>query len=175
MADLAGRLAVVVVLSGLMATPVGAQTGPDAGDEIAGKGEVIDGRTVSVGGTVVTLWEMESPSVSQRCLRQGEPWECGLAAREHLADIVRGGELACSVKRAATATEPPSARCYLGYSDIAAALIDRGYATALEVWKSPYKQNHREARGSNRGIFSGLFTPPADWRRGQRMPGLEAD
>ena len=91
MADLAGRMAVIVVLSGLMATPVCAQTGPDAGDEISGKGEVIDGRTVSVGGTVVTLWEIESPSVHQRCLRQGEPWECGKAARRQLADIVRDG------------------------------------------------------------------------------------
>jgi endonuclease YncB( thermonuclease family) len=175
MSDLCGRLAGLLLACVAFASPAAGQGGPQAGDEITGRGEVIDGRTVAVGGTVLTLWEIESPAFRQRCLRQGEPWECGVAARDQLRDIVRGGELVCSVKRAAESGDPPSARCYLGYSDIAAALIDRGYATALEVWKSPYKQNHREARGSNRGIFSGLFTPPADWRRGQRMKGLETD
>jgi endonuclease YncB( thermonuclease family) len=154
-----------------------AMAGPELqpGDRISGQAEIIDARSLSVAGTTIVLWEMDAPARAQRCLRNDLPWECGEAAANHLEDIVRDGELECEIKQPAADGEPPSARCYLGYSDIAAALIDRGYATALEVWKSPYKQNHRESRGANRGIFSGLFMPPAQWREGRRMPGLEAD
>ncbi len=142
------------------------------GQRVIGTAVVIDARTVEVEGQLLVLWKIEAPSPQQQCLRQGVVWECGQIARDNMRDIVRGGELNCLVMSGDGGSDIPVARCYLGYSDIAAALIDRGYAIAIDVRSSPYKQNHREARGANRGIFSGLFTDPAKWRAGERLPGL---
>ncbi|MEQ8710568.1 MAG: hypothetical protein RIC36_16410 [Rhodospirillales bacterium] len=152
-----------------MQTPAYSQ---QPGARVIGLAVVIDARTVEIGGQLLTLWKIEAPSPQQQCLRQGVVWECGQIARDNMRDIVRGRELDCLVMTGDEGDGLPAARCYLGYSDIAAALIDRGYALAIDVRSSPYRQNHREARGANRGIFSGLFMDPAKWRAGERLPGL---
>ncbi|QDM41938.1 thermonuclease family protein [Altererythrobacter sp. TH136] len=72
-----------------------ATTSAQAGT-LSGQPQVIDGDTLEISGQRVRLFGIDAPELSQTCNRSGQAWECGKAAREHLAGMISTAQVTCS-------------------------------------------------------------------------------
>jgi hypothetical protein len=57
-------------------------------DGLTGHASVIDGDTLDIRGTRIRLWGVDAPETAQLCQRDGQPWQCGRAAANALAEWI---------------------------------------------------------------------------------------
>jgi endonuclease YncB( thermonuclease family) len=151
-------LAFVPVLSLL------ASTSPQA-REVSGIAEVADADTISVGNTRIRLSGVDAPESDQVCLDTNRrPWNCGIEAKRQLEDFVGHRPWSCSL------AEPDRygryiAVCSVGGEDVSRWLVRNGWAIAFRRYSTAYVQDEDEARAGKRGLWSGAFIAPWDWRR----------
>lgn len=120
---------------------------------------VIDGDTLDMDGTIYRLNGIDAPEHGQTC----GGWACGKASTETLVELVKGRDIAC---------DPVSrdgygrivATCYADGADIGAQLIDKGLAWAFVKYSDTYARREAAARRNARGIWTGRFTPPWEYR-----------
>jgi endonuclease YncB( thermonuclease family) len=129
---------------------------------VIGRASAIDGDTLAIGRDHIRLIGLDAPELDQRCGVAGAEWACGREARSFLADLLRSSDSACA----------PSgrdrygrllARCSVAGDDVGHLIVAAGWAVA----SSPaYEAEASEARAAGRGVWSGPFASPAEWRRG---------
>lgn len=135
---------------------------PDA--PIAGSAFVADGDTLTINGTRIRLIDIDAPELEQICLdAQGRDWPCGRQASAQLRSRVRGHDLRCQPKSIdkygrslATCTLPDG-------TDINAWMVQQGLAVTSGL-ANVYGAQQDEAKSAKRGLWSGSFTPPREWR-----------
>ncbi len=136
---------------------------PDA--PIIGTAFVADGDTLTISGTRIRLIDIDAPELDQMCMdSQGRDWPCGRQASAQLRSRVRGQDLTCQPKskdqygRAlATCTLPDG-------SNINAWMVQQGWAVTYGS-ADVYGRQQTEAKGAKRGVWSGSFMQPREWRR----------
>lgn len=135
---------------------------PDA--PIAGNAFVVDGDTLTIAGTRIRLIDIDAPELDQTCLdAQGRDWPCGRQASAQLRSRVRGHDLICRPKsidkygrKLATCALPDG-------TDINAWMVQQGLAVT-SGFANVYGAQQDEAKSARRGVWSGSFTPPREWR-----------
>lgn len=148
---------------------------------LEGVAVAVDGDTLDLGGQHVRLAGIDAPELRQSCtrdrssrfsprpsLRSGSSagsssgsWACGDAARRTLEEALRKGAVTC----AASSLDKygrPLARCVIGPVDLSDLMVREGFAVAYRG--RDYAGAEAEARAARRGIWSGSFQPPADYR-----------
>lgn len=150
-------LIVLAVLAALSLLP-----GPDPVSP-RGPARVIDGDSLMVGGVEVRLLGIDAPELAQSCTRGGEPWPCGQEARRRLRGLVVRAEVACSGARRDRHGRL-LAVCRLGELEINRWLVEQGWAVSYDH----YPAAERAARAAKRGLWSGEFERPRDWRDAHR-------
>lgn len=122
---LGGTLLGVVLLLSMPATLFGRVPAP-SGQMVADAFEVqvIDGQTLRLGTMLVRLAALVAPARGDQC---GRRTDCGVAAVEALAEIVRGHTLRCALA-GRDAQGVAQATCDAAGNDVAAALVDAGWA-----------------------------------------------
>lgn len=131
---------------------------------VTGSAFVADGDTLTIAGTRIRLIDIDAPELDQMCLdAQGRDWPCGRHASAQLRSRVRGHDLTCRPKSIdkygrtlATCTLPDGA-------DINAWMIQQGLAVT-SGFANVYGAQQDEAKSARRGLWSGSFTPPREWR-----------
>ena len=78
----------------------------------------------------------------------GQPFACGVVARDQLQRIIGGRELACTVLDVDRYGRKV-ARCLMGNTDIAERLISHGGALAFRRYSKAYVPAEDEARAKN--------------------------
>lgn len=135
-------------------------TGPAIADDVV----VTDGDSLRMSGGRVRLWGIDAPELGQRCEWNGQPFDCGRAAKDQLGKLVTGGPVECiPVDRDRYGRTV--ARCSLGGLDLAAEMVRSGWA--LDYWTyshGAYSREEHEAREAGRGLWGGSFQPPWEWR-----------
>ncbi|WP_312895214.1 thermonuclease family protein [Microvirga sp.] len=58
--------------------------------------------------------------------------------------------------------------CSAGGEDLNGWLVQQGYAVAYRQYSTDYVSHENGAKKAKRGVWAGGFTPPWDWRRGDR-------
>ncbi len=134
---------------------------------------VIDGDTLVVDGQLVQLAGIDAPELGQRCFNQGKSWRCGLEAALALRKLIAFGEVVCQPDESQPQTALAS--CSVADKDLAAALLQQGYAIALPEAPTALHAAENSARDAKFGIWRGDFVAPASWRDGVRLPGEEED
>jgi endonuclease YncB( thermonuclease family) len=126
---------------------------------------VIDGDSVVISKTRIRLEGIDAPESAQDCTdTDGKPWPCGARATRELRNYIRGQEIACEEK-ALDRYKRVLAICKLpDGSDINAWMVRQGWAVAYGFDKM-YQAAQDEAELARRGIWSGTFTTPSEWRR----------
>lgn len=130
--------------------------------------EVIDGDTITILEERIRLHGIDAPEASQLCNSAlGEEYRCGQEAAVSLDQFIGGRIVVC---------EPLSrdrygrtvARCALKGKDVGEWLAENGWAVASTRYSHDYVAAEARARDEKRGIWSGSFISPENWRKGSR-------
>ncbi len=154
----AAILAILAALFGQKQLASPKDFGP-APQGVTGVGRAIDGDSLHVGNSEVRLKGIDAPEGRQSCTRAGASWDCGNAARDELRRLIGKDMVMCQVlekdKHARLL-----ARCSAGGRDINAGMV----ASGLAVSYGGYLREEGEAKSRKRGLWSGEFQSPRDWR-----------
>ena len=133
---------------------------------ISGRAEVVDGDTLRIADRRIRLLGLDAPELSQSCTdATGAAWDCGREARSFVVNLVSGQTVSCrSLRRDSYGRS--LAKCDSGGSDLGAQIVAAGWA----VPEDGYFDEANTARTAKRGIWSGTFVAPAEWRHRDSNP-----
>ncbi|WP_205961991.1 thermonuclease family protein [Paracoccus aestuarii] len=143
-------------------------TGEPPTQRHAGSVRVLDGDTLDVAGTRVRLFGIDAPETAQTCTRGGRQWNCGAEATQALATQIGGQDVTCE-ERDIDRYGRVVGICHAGTRDLNAWMVRNGWAVAYRRYGGDiYDADEIVARVAQRGVWSGSFVMPWDWRRGER-------
>ncbi len=150
---------VCATLIALALAPTGAQA-------ITGEATVVDGDTLVIGTERIRIYGIDAPESNQDC---GDGWPCGREATRAMEDLTEGKSIRCEGDTRGVYGRL-IAVCYAGSVDIGGDLVRRGLALAYRQYSMAYVELEDEARQHGRGMWSGAFVAPWDWRKGVTTP-----
>ncbi|MCE2520076.1 MAG: thermonuclease family protein [Alphaproteobacteria bacterium] len=133
---------------------------------LTGEATVVDGDTLVIGTERIRLFGIDAPESIQDC---GDGWPCGREATIAVEDLTADTSIRCEGDTR-DRYDRLIAVCYAGSVDIGGDLVRRGLALAYRRYSMAYVDHEDEARQHGRGMWSGAFVAPWDWRRGVTMP-----
>lgn len=124
---------------------------------------VMDGDTLRLGERTLRLAGLVSPQRGETCsTAQGVGFDCGAAAAEALARLVRGRDIACRIRGQDRFGHALGA-CQAGEMNTNAALVATGWALASSEAVELVAEEAR-ARQAGRGLWSHLPGAPESWQ-----------
>ncbi|MEQ1578654.1 MAG: thermonuclease family protein [Hyphomicrobium sp.] len=146
--------------------PRSSQTIPASG-VVEGHPKLVDGDSFYLNGTEVRMLGIDAPEGRQTCERQGRSWPCGEDARRHLALFIGGRSISCR------GDEPDQHGRMLGTCTVNGRNLNRDMVTSgfAVSFGALYNREEREARDARRGLWSGQFQKPQDWRHAHGIGG----
>jgi endonuclease YncB( thermonuclease family) len=133
-------------------------------DEIIGLARVVDGDTVEVNAVKIRLEAIDAPETEQLCLNeQSKRWTCGIEVREQLKEHA-GHKLWTCHRHGADRFGRVLASCEVEGEDIQGWLVTNGWALAFTRYSHKYDREQEAARIARRGLWSGAFIAPWNWR-----------
>ena len=160
-----------MLLASMAASLAGGQadTGPAfATAPLVGTATVIDGDTIEIHGTHIRLDAIDAPESRQKCWQaDGNSYPCGRGSAFALADKIGRTPVRCTPKghdryRRIIAT------CFLGETNLNGWMVEKGWAVAFRKYGIDYIPQEDLARLTRRGLWSGRFEMPWDWRARNR-------
>jgi len=132
---------------------------------LVGRAFIVDGDSIRIGGVEIRLEGIDAPEWDQTCTDpDGRTWACGRAATGQLKAYTRDRTLTCH-PRAIDRYGRVVATCLLpDGADVNARLVREGWAVAYGFSRI-YTAEEAEAKAAKRGIWSGAFIYPSEWRR----------
>lgn len=131
---------------------------------IVGYANVADGDTLTISGTRIRLIDIDAPELDQSCTdAQGREWPCGRQSTNQLRERVRGHEITCTPQSRDQYGRSLSVCRLPDKTDLNAWMVQQGWAVT-SGFANVYGSEQADARSSRRGLWSGTFTPPREWR-----------
>jgi endonuclease YncB( thermonuclease family) len=156
-------LKAVVLLLGLPAVALARDL-----PQLMGIPSVIDGDTIELHGERIRLFGIDAAESSQLCENAaGQVYRCGQQAALALADHINRKTVRCEGKERDRYGRLV-AICHLGDEDLNAWMVSQGLALAFRKYTTLYVPQEDAARGARRGLWSGTFQQPWDWRKAHR-------
>lgn len=155
---------IMLIVAALFGRDQFPQTGrnPSGGplpDRISGAGKPIDGDSLRVGQNEVRLKGIDAPEGRQTCQRDGRSWPCGEESRRELVRLIGSDIVECTVSERDRFNRYLS-RCRAGGRDLNAGMVSSGFAFAY----GGYVREEGDAKARKRGLWSGEFQRPREWR-----------
>lgn len=133
-----------------------------------GVASIIDGDTLEIHGQRIRLHAVDAPESRQTCQRaNGSSWRCGAEAARALDAFVGRATVSCT-RKDVDRYGRLVARCSARGQDLGAWMVREGWAVAYRRYGKAYVGEEDAARQARRGLWSGRFDMPWDWRRGSR-------
>jgi endonuclease YncB( thermonuclease family) len=129
---------------------------------LEGRAVAVSGDTLQIADTRVILDGVEAPEQTQSCQRKSGKWRCGAAAKDALANIVRGRRISCHVIGETDGTK--RAHCETRGNDIAQQLVREGHVFSNGGFLSRYASYENEAQSAKAGLWAGDVERPQDYR-----------
>jgi endonuclease YncB( thermonuclease family) len=141
---------------------------PALAQTLSGRGEVVDGDSLSVGGISVRLFGIDAPEGKQTCDRNGGKWACGEESASQLRALVGTKRLDC--RRLVTDTYGRTvAVCWIDELELNQAMVAGGWATAFRKYSDVYVADETRAKSAGLGIWSSTFELPETYRLAQEQ------
>ncbi len=130
---------------------------------------VVDGDTLALpDGRRIRLFGIDAVESHQSCTRRGgATWACGEAARTALQALVTGG-VSCQTRDRDRYGRDVGLCVNAAGRDVGDAMVRDGWALAYRTYSHMYVEAETAARLAERGIWSGGFVAPGDYRKGAR-------
>ncbi len=151
----------------LLAVVVIASWARDAfADPLVGRASVIDGDTIEIHGLRIRLNGIDAPESRQLCLdAAGKEYRCGQKAALALADYIALHQPVTCIEVDRDRYKRSVAVCTAGGADLADWMVRQGHALDWPRYSDgAYVATEREARFNRRGMWSGSFARPWEWR-----------
>jgi endonuclease YncB( thermonuclease family) len=139
------------------------QQAPAPVPTITGEPYAISGDVIQVNGYNIRLFGIDAPESDQRCMsRTGRPYHCGQKAANELKRMLGQNNVTCKImqKRGRNVI----GTCSIGAYDLGVALVSSGWAVAYQQYSRVYVPYEEQARNQGKGLWSGQFYMPWDWR-----------
>jgi len=128
-----------------------------------------DGDSLMVGQTEVRLFGLDAPEFDQTCKRGATSWACGAEAADRLSRLVTGKDVRCN-SLGRDQHNRTLGRCTVGSTDINRIMVATGYAVAYRHYSTDYVSAEETTKVNKRGIWSGTFKMPSDYRHYDPLP-----
>lgn len=136
--------------------------------QVAGAPRVIDGDTLDLDGRRIRLYGIDAPEARQTCRRDGRNWHCGEEAGRALSIAIGNRQMTCE-ERDTDRYGRIVAICFAGGENMNAWMVRNGWAVAYRQYGGAiYDAEEDAAKSARRGIWSGPFMMPWDWRQQNR-------
>jgi endonuclease YncB( thermonuclease family) len=133
-------------------------------ETISGKPQIVDGDTLIIDGIKIRLNAVDAPETDQSCLNaHNKIYSCGLLSRDRLRTFISQSPIACQTE----GTDRYGrylATCFLRNEDLNSWLVSQGLALAYVQYSTRYQRIEEQARREGKGLWSGAFIAPWDWR-----------
>jgi endonuclease YncB( thermonuclease family) len=140
-----------------------------AAEPISGQPRIVDGDTLVIGNTKIRLASIDAPESDQVCLdADRKRWACGIEARDRLVAHIGNRSISCTPTGSDTYGRT-LAVCTVAGADLNAWMVRQGWALAFVRYSKEYVPDEESARVAGRGIWSGAFIAPWDWRYRNRQ------
>jgi endonuclease YncB( thermonuclease family) len=138
---------------------------------------VRDGNTIQLGDITYRLEGTDAPELDQTCINdQADPWTCGLDARDALIKIIGGRIVRCDdLGQDKIYKKRHIAVCRIEgeTANLNQLLVRAGFALDYEPSaKGRFLQDEANARDAKRGLWSGCFVAPEEFRIGTKDGAL---
>jgi endonuclease YncB( thermonuclease family) len=138
--------------------------GEAVGPLITGHVVVVDGDSLSIGKSPVRLAGIDAPELGQSCTGPGNvEWECGLEAKRELARRIGDEPVSCRQIKIDPYDRIVATCTAANGSDLSAEMVRAGYALA-DGRDRRYLEHEASARIAGKGMWSGSFQTPWEWR-----------
>lgn len=135
-----------------------------AARDVEGVPEIVDADTIYAGTVKIRLAGIDAPETDQVCLDpNGQSWACGLEARRQLESFSRSRPWLCRLTGEVTYDRQVGS-CTVDGEDVGRWLVHEGWALAFERYSQMYVRDEGIARAGRKGLWSGAFIAPWDWR-----------
>jgi endonuclease YncB( thermonuclease family) len=137
--------------------------------DISGLPRIVDGDTIAIGDVKIRLAGIDAPETDQVCLDARAPrWTCGIEARDRLTQHIADRSIQCT-PTGQDAYHRTLAVCRLDSEDLNAWMVHQGWALAFVRYSRIYVGEETPAKKALRGMWSGAFIAPWDWRHRNRQ------
>src|ERR1043165_9283291 len=138
---------------------------------------VRDGNTIQLGDITYRLEGTDAPELDQTCINdQADPWTCGLDARDQLIKIIGGRTVRCDdlgPDKVFKKRHVGLCRIEGETASLNQLLVRSGFALDYEPSaKGRFLQDETSARDAKRGLWSGCFVAPEEFRLGAKDGAL---
>ena len=135
---------------------------------ISGKAYVVDGDTIKIKGKSIRLFGIDAPEMKQICFHEDDmPYYCGAHAKYFLKLLIDErdafgpkGFVTCKYKNL-----DRYGRIIGDCDDLNLSMVIRGHAVAYTRYSNIFLNAQEIAREKKRGIWSGKFDIPEQWRK----------
>jgi endonuclease YncB( thermonuclease family) len=131
---------------------------------LTGTATITDADTIVIGGETIRLQGIDAPETGQICLdSRGGLWNCGIDARDRLIRHIGSRETSYATN-GKDAFGRWLATCSTNEGDLDAWLVREGLGLAFIRYSSAYVAEEAVARSAQKGVWTGAFIAPWDWR-----------
>ncbi len=137
--------------------------------DLAGRPRVLDGDTVVLEGTKVRLHDIDAPERDQWCLSPTSArYPCGEHAARALFQAIGTGDVRCQSRGTDRYGRMLGVCFTVAGLNLNSWLVRAGYAVSYNRHSGSYLSEEAEAQAAGRGLWSGTFELPGDFRRRKR-------
>lgn len=132
-----------------------------------GYARVVTASTLYLNGLNIKMYGVDAPDISQTCANHhGAGYYCGKEARSWLQNWINNREVSCHIL-GKIENGWATGSCFVDNNkyDVAAVVVNAGWAVAYTKNTAIYVDYERQARANNRGLWAGTFYKPWDWRK----------
>ena len=138
---------------------------------VEGYVSVATGSVVQMEGLYIHMYGIDAPDPQQLCADQnGSQYKCGIKSLNWLEDWINGRILRCHLLTRIIRGHVTGV-CFAdnGKYDVAAAVVNAGWALAYTPRTNVYAPYERQAKYARRGLWRGRFYRPWEWRQKQKV------
>ena len=126
--------------------------------------EITDGDSIKIGKNRIRLQGIDAPELKQKCVKENQEYSCGLDSKNFLKYLVNDSHVECKYNELDRYNRILG-MCFVNGVNINELMVENGWALAYRKYDKIFSDNESNARKGSRGIWSGDFEKPWNWRK----------